>query len=267
MVSLSCDRAGIVAVLEKEPLRHVVLLKHLALFPEQTVAYHVLSAAGQGFLVLLETAASPYDRDTYPQAERIVLLSGDGPDATRALLRLVPARSVLVFKLTSDQDRAVVAERFQLEHKVTYHSFTADAPFSREPGVEVTDRPDPAILDLLEAQGHARDWVQSLMAAGRAFACCLRLSGAPVSACFAFQTHGPVWEVGGVFTLQAHRGRGHAARVVRMAHAVLAERGLIARYHVHAENHASLALARRIGLRPFQTLEHHLHDPLALPGA
>ncbi|OLP60277.1 hypothetical protein BJF93_15055 [Xaviernesmea oryzae] len=258
---MALDRAALMAELEKNPLGNIVLLKHLTLFPDHAVCHHAIEDGKNGFLVALNAQASPYDRETYPAARSVILIGSDGPESTRALLRHVPTQGSIVFKLTSPWDRDVVAARFPLEPKVVFHSFTAEVPFTRDGDVVVGVEPVSGVLDLLAAQGHDRTWVREVLSSGQAFTCSLWQAGTAISACFAFQNHGRVWEVGGVYTLEAHRGRGLAAKVVRAAHAVLVERGLLSRYHVQAGNAASLALARKIGLQRFLTLSHYLHRP------
>ncbi|MGH2625073.1 MAG: GNAT family N-acetyltransferase, partial [Anaerolineales bacterium] len=67
-------------------------------------------------------------------------------------------------------------------------------------------------------------------------------------------------EVGGVTTAPAHRRRGLGARVVRMAIAELAHRGLRPRYQAEEHNMASIRLARSAGLTPFLTVVHYAHN-------
>ena len=91
--------------------------------------------------------------------------------------------------------------------------------------------------------------------------CCFHLQERLGSVCLALESYGQVWEVGGVVTPEALRGRGFAGRVVCTALGVLAERGVTPRYQVQADNKSSLALARKLGLNHFLTLEHYLHSP------
>lgn len=72
----------------------------------------------------------------------------------------------------------------------------------------------------------------------------------------AWPIHGDIWEVGGLFTAPDSRGRGWATRVVRMAVTHLGDRGLRTRYVVREDNAASLAVARRVGLREYSRLEY-----------
>ena len=144
-------------------------------------------------------------------------------------------------------------------------SFTAPpakiAQLAPEPGVAVSADPGEAALGLFAAQDHARDWLAPMLAGGRAFASVAGPRDAPLAACFAFANCGPVWEVGGVFTPEAARRRGHGARAVRAALRELGLRGLAPRYQVHEANEASIRLAESAGLRPFLHLVHYMHEP------
>lgn len=251
-----------VAILERDTLRNIVLLKHLDAFPDHTRVHHVGDDRGTATLVLLEAAASAYDRRTYPTASVAALIASDHPGLTRRLLASVPRGGGIVFKLASDADRdAVAAAGFTLERTTGLLSFTARSPFARDADVRTTVDPGAAVYALFEAQHHARDWLEPLLRSGRAFACVLERDCQPCAVCFAFENYGRVWEVGGVFTPPAFRGRGLAARVVRTALAEMADRGLVPRYQVHDDNLPSIRLAEAIGLERFLTITHFLHMP------
>ena len=61
-------------------------------------------------------------------------------------------------------------------------------------------------------------------------------------------------------TAPSQRRKGFAARVVRTALAELAARGLAPRYQVEEHNKASIHLANSIGLVPFLTIVHYVHE-------
>jgi len=257
-------RLQVVRELEKEPLRNIVLLKQLAAFPGSTSVYRVTDSAGAASLVLLDVAASPYDRQTYPVATCTAVISSDHPSLTTRLLDVVPKDVGVVFKLATDTDRDAVAARFTVEPAACFLSYTSKLRFGRDARVRVTREVDDAVLRMFEDQGHARTWLGPLLASGCAFACVADVNGQPGSVCFAFESYRRVWEVGGVFTPLPLRGRGLAAMVVRTALAVLGERGLTPRYQVSADNAASIALAEGVGLERFLTLTHHLRRPTGL---
>jgi RimJ/RimL family protein N-acetyltransferase len=253
-------RIGAVRRLEREPLRNIVLLKHLAAFPDSTSVHCVTDNAGTASLVLLDAAASVYDRQTYPDAAWAALISSDHPTLTARLLDVVPKDVGVVFKLATDADRDAVAAQFTIEPAACYLSYSSRLRFGRDSRVRVTRDVDDAVFRMFEEQGHARTWLGPLLASGSAFACVVDVNGAPGSVCFAFENYGRVWEVGGVFTPSSLRGRGLAGMAVRTALAVLGERDLTPRYQVSADNGASIALAEGIGLECFLTLTHYLHQ-------
>ena len=170
----------------------------------------------------------------------------------------MPARGNVVFKLASDGDRDVVAERFAISRATSFLSFTGDGHviFAADGEVSVSTSASDSVLRLLESQGHSRDWLRPLLASGRAFVCALEQDGEPRSVCIAFENYQQVWEVGGVVTPVRHRGQGLAARVVQTALAELQRRKLLARYQVNEDNLPSIRLATSAGLRQFLQLTH-----------
>jgi GNAT superfamily N-acetyltransferase len=249
----------LIAALAREPLRHIVLLKQLLAWPEHVTGHRVTGAEGSATLVMLDTAASPWDRQTYPKARIAAFIASDHPALTARLLAHVPRGVGVVFKLASEADRAAVASQFAIERRTAFVSFTTSERIEPDRGVHFTRAPDDRAFALFATQGHDREWLEPMLDDGRAFACVLEHSDRPLAVCFAFENYGPVWELGGVVTDPAHLRQGLAARVVRTALAELGERGLTPRYQVEEDNTASIALARSVGLRPFVTITHYAH--------
>lgn len=265
-MQLSDDRAAIIGRLAGEPLENVVLLKHLAAHPDATRVIAASEGGKTATLVLLDTAASPYDRATYPDAAVVAFLASESETLSRALLREVPLSGGAVFKLSRDADRAVLAGMIATSRRTAFHSFTAAARYERDPAVRVTRQPRDGDFALLAMQGHDRSVLAPMLDAGDAFVCAVDDPGTGETAavCCTFVNHGPVHEIGGVFTRPDRRGEGLAPRVVATALAVLRENGRLARYNVEETNSASLRLAARLGLRPFLTLTHHAAPKAAI---
>lgn len=254
------DRAEIIERLGADPLVNVVLLKHLQAFPRHTQAFQQLSPAGAATLILLDTAASDYDRKTYPTAAHAALIRSDDNGLTEALLRELPGSCGIVFKLGSTAEHDVVQRHYALARKTSFLSFTSPQHVPDHDGVIVADSATDAMYALYRMQDHERDWLSPLLASGRAFICAIGSDGEPLSVCLAFESYGPVWEIGGVVTRPDQRGRGLGSRVVGAALAELARRGLMARYQVHEENTASIRLAEALGMEPLLRLTHYLHE-------
>ena len=258
MASTADSLLEVVGRLERQPLRNIVLLKHIEAFRDHVSVEQASEGPETATLVLLEATASTYDRETYPQAAFVALISSDHPRLTRRLVASVPLGGDVVFKLASDGDRDVVAERFAISRTTSFLSFTADERviFATDGEVSVSTSASDGTLHLLESQGHPRDWLRPLLASGRAFVCALEHDRDPRSVCIAFENYRQVWEVGGVVTPATHRGQGFAARVVRTALAELRRRNLVARYQVNEDNLPSIRLATSAGLRQFLQLTH-----------
>lgn len=254
------DRDEIVARLGADPLGNVVLLKQLAAFPQHTRAFQQRSPAGAATLVLLDTAASDYDRKTYPTAVHAALIRSDDAALTEALLSELPADGGIVFKLGSAAEHDVVQQRYPLARKTSFLSFTSPERIAGRDGVIVAASATDAMYALYRLQDHERDWLSPLLAGGRAFTCAIGSGVEPLSVCFAFESHAKVWEIGGVVTRPDQRGRGLGSRVVGAALDELGRRGLLARYQVHEDNTASIRLAEALDMRPLLRLTHYLHE-------
>src|SRR5437667_8396001 len=104
--------ADVIAALARDPLRNIVLLKHLEAYPDHTRVHHLSDGAATATLVLLETAASACDRAAYLVTRYAALISRDAPSLRLRLLERVPQDVAVVFKVVGDADGAVIASRF-----------------------------------------------------------------------------------------------------------------------------------------------------------
>ena len=86
MASTADNLLEVVNDLERQPLRNIVLLKHIEAFPEHVSAVQVFDGPDTATLVLLDTSASPYDRETYPAGgiRRTHIERPPAPDASAA---------------------------------------------------------------------------------------------------------------------------------------------------------------------------------------
>ena len=245
------------SALAREPLRHIVLLKQLVAYPEHVKVHRVSGAADAATLVALDTSVSAYDRQAYPTAALAAFIASDHPDLTSLLLPHVPRGAGIVFKLASEADLAPVQAHFPVTRRTAFVSFTSGGAIEPDASVRITLAPGDAAFRLFAEQDHDRTWLELLLKGGKAFACVLQHDGETLSACFAFENYGSVWEVGGVVTASAHRRKGLGARVVQTALAEFARRGLAPRYQV--EEHNGVDRARPVGRPRSVRDDHPLH--------
>ena len=81
-MSQRCSVQDAIDQLERDPLRHVVLLKHLQAYPEQVEIYRTGSTQGAAMLIMLAASTAPYDRQSYPDAAVVALIVSDHADLT-----------------------------------------------------------------------------------------------------------------------------------------------------------------------------------------
>lgn len=246
-------------VLRHDPLHNVVILKYLLANRDIAIVHQVARGDHVATMLLLPIDVVSYDRRHYPEIDLSATIISTSHELTRTLLADIPAARSLLFRLGSDADRDVIAERFALTRRNAFLSFTHRDPPS-DLGEVGTD-PGTAPWDLFAEQGHDAAWLAPLLQEGRAFHAVVRDGRTAVAACFAFEIDTGLWEIGGVFTRPAHRGRGLARRVVIAALGELRRRNLTPRYQVAEANTASIALARSLGMTQFQTLTHFTSAP------
>jgi GNAT superfamily N-acetyltransferase len=250
----------VIAFLERDTLRNLVLLKILAQFPRAVRCVLRADADGEAALLILPGSASGFDRSHYPSVDHVVFLAVSGLDQIPRLLAEVPSGCNLLFKLMDERHSAAVEPVFGIRRVAAYHSFIPPSGKRFASGSAVTASPRLAgdLLAVYAAQGHAPEEVRHHFARGaRSFT--VYEGGRPSSTCFVYPNYGRVWEIGALYTAPERRRRGLAQAVVSAAYDALGREGLSARYQVHADNQSSIRLAESIGLRRFLVNSHWLH--------
>ena len=135
--------------------------------------------------------------------------------------------------------QALLAAHREIEREYAGPSFYLPGPFAPAAGAE---RIEVHNLDLLRA--HFPEEVRDFEARRPVYAAVE--DGVAVAICFSSRDLGPGTPAG-VFTIEAHRGRGHARRVVTAWAAEVARLGSIPLYGATWDNVASQAIAARLG--------------------
>jgi hypothetical protein len=180
------------AVLWRDPLKNVVLLKFLLACRDGATVYQVARAGRVATLLVIDHRASAYDRQTYPATRASAIIASDDPALTREVVTAVSPDDRVIFKLASEEDRQAVGERFALARVTAFHSYTAANHEPTATGCEIGAAAD-APFDLFEAQGHDPEWLHGLLRNGRAFTSLVRAGGETRAACFAFEIDGSLW--------------------------------------------------------------------------
>ena len=134
-------------------------------------------------MVLLEPQVFAYDREHYPDADAICVISSDHPSLTNELLAQLEKNQKVVFKLNSDSDVFEVQKQFRIEKVTSFLSYTDTQAYARDLGVQVNSNPSVQMLEWIELNGHSRNWLESLLAQNRAFCCELNVEHKLESVC------------------------------------------------------------------------------------
>ena len=174
--------------------------------------------------------------------EVLPLIGADVPDALASQLLALAATEPPTPEAGPShlaQYRALLGAHREIEREYSGPSFHLPGPFVVADGVEGIEAHN---LDLLRS--HFPDEVRDFEARRPVYA--VVKDGVAVAICFSSRTFGPGTPAG-VFTVEAHRGRGHARRLVSAWAAEVARLGSIPLYGTTWDNAASRAIAARLG--------------------
>lgn len=251
--------AEILAFLQADPLKYIVHLKMLDAY----AGVMTWLAEPGGVILLLPAAANPYDAQTYPQADWIVLPAVQDTAAAARLLAQIPRDARLVFKTVDGLSRDALLAAFPVRRVTGFVSYTcAEGDFPPDPQVALSTQLDPRLLPCYQSNGYTLAELERSFAQGSQSFSLFAPDGAPLSTCFFFKNYDPVWEVGGVYTAPDFRRQGLGRRVVAMALRELLGTARVPRYQVKETNRASCALAESLGMHPFVFTEHYEYIPL-----
>ena len=251
----------VTAYLTRHALKHIVPLKVLSAYPQDAQSYYFSCGTSAGVLLLLPTRVTTYESVRYPETQYVVVPCADSPAVTQQMLAYIPTNSSLIFKFMSEHDRAVIEQIFLLERVTSFLSYTCagSARFTSAKPVIVSERLDKQLLPLYRQNGYEQQEVEGYFDSGRALSFALYENDQPLSACLAYQNHGAIWEICGLFTLHQARRKGYARTVVETALNTLLTKKRIPRYQMDEKNLASKQLAEDLGLSCFLRTEHYLH--------
>jgi GNAT superfamily N-acetyltransferase len=256
------NRDIILSRLRGDVLRHIVTLKMLGLHGAAVELRFAEDPGGWALLSLLPARVSEFDRQTYPDADLVVLVDGTSPSAKSALLAKAPPGR-LVIKAYDAHVGRLAQERFHAKRVRSFISFTQPRGAragARPEGVLESGELVPEIAAILANNAYGAEELACHFGAGaRWFA--VHDQGRPVSAGFVFRNYDTVWEIGGLFTSPSHRRRGLARRILTAALAHLEASGFVPRYQVRSDNAESAGLARSAGLEEFLRMDHFVTEP------
>lgn len=248
------------ALLEKEPLKHLVTLKMLRSHSKHMRLRLINSADQWSLLSLLPVERSEWDRKTYPDADQIVCIDGNSDAFKAAHLDSLP-RGRLIFKTGDQTLKAMLSTMPGIEKTMAFISFTTPGGWLPPEGrslVDASETLDPDACAMFQKNGYDEEELKRYFANGASWFG--RWSGGILAAvCFVFQNHASVWEIAGVHTGTDYRNRGFGKSVVLAALACLRDTGRIPRYQAKSDNSASIALAMACGMCEFLTVDHYVY--------
>ncbi len=251
------------AFLNTDPLRHLPHLKYLHLHPDDMDCYGVEAGDGQGVLLSYDAQLLPWDKMAYPQATRVFMPVATTAPTARVLLEYIRDHyrmaQPVVIKFVDDISRTVFEQAFPLDFIRAFASYTGNhiQPCHDCDDVMISERPDPACLELFAQNGYTLEEMRSHFEAG-ASSFTIYAGAQAVCACFIYHNFGAVWEVAGLHTRDEARRCGYARRITTTALQAILSRGGVPRYQVEMTNTASIRLAESLGLTPCLRYEHYM---------
>lgn len=252
--------AELYAYLNRDPLKHLVHLKYLHLYPQTVQGQFFSSDDGEGVLLSYPSQTVMWDVALYPGSTDVLLPSASTPTAADNLLAYVrehfSADTPMVFKFSDVLTRDIFVEAFDLQFANRYLSYTSDQPFEwPELVTRATDLQDDC-AELFIRNGYTRDELEKYFADG-AVSYRIDQRGILVCACLIYRNYDTIWEIGGVHTVESARRQGVAQQVVKAALHDLILHGRIPRYQASATNISSIKLAESLGMRVCLNFEHY----------
>lgn len=254
------------AFLEADKLRNIHLLKMLAVYPEHARLFAVSDAGDHAVLVRLPVAVAGYDREHYPDASWIGVISAKRADLARHVIEQalassdhVPGR--WVFKC---MDAAVVDALRSIgvmTRATSFLSFTGAAHGRSRlaHAVQTAREPAETLVDMLVyAGGYGREEFVSFFRAADGRGYWIGDAAEPQAVCMSFALHDDVYEIAALYTRPEFRRLGYAQSLVQSACLDLHEHRRLLRYQTREDNEASIRLARALGLSEFLCVEHWL---------
>ena len=240
----------VTAYLLRDALKHIVHLKALSAYSQHIRSHYFSHGSSAGVLFLYPTRVTTYESVKYPETQYVVLISSDSPSITEQMLDHIPEDCNFLLKLMNPEDKAIVERKFPLKRVTSFLSYT-HSPAVNFPGSErvtVSRELDEKLLPFYRANGYERDEVEGYFKSGSAISFAVHEIDEPVSACMAYQNHGDIWEICGLYTINRARRKGYARNVVETALNRLLANGHIPRYQMDEKNIASRTLAESLGL-------------------
>jgi GNAT superfamily N-acetyltransferase len=211
-------------------------------------------------LLRLPTAVSPWDWETYPETGFIIMPIADQEQAARDLLEAIPQGQALLFKFIDAPCKKVILESFSANFARSFTSFTISNAdhLPHYDKVVIAHQLEDGCRDLYLKNGHDPASLEKVFRQDGAASFTIYQNQQPLSTCYVYPNTPTIWEIAGVHTVEAERGKGYARQVVSEAIHWLLEDGLIPRYHVEDSNLPSVRLAESLGLKRCLQIEHYL---------
>lgn len=257
-VHISTDRA--LEYLCADPFSNLMTLKMLTMYRESCQTFFYESADGWALRTELPAEHSHWDRQAYPGYRTIVMIDGTGEAPLHTALVQAPSEHV-VFKLHDPYSIAQMKTRDDAAHQVSFISYSeSPAADPIVPGIgspaEVHSEYSEEAAPLFAENLYTRAEMEEHLARGaRWFG--VRHGTVLSTVCLAFPIYSNIWEIGGVFTLPAFRGRGYARTVVAEALSFIRGKSCRPRYQFKEGNGPSQALAESVGLIRVLAVAHY----------
>ena len=214
-----------------------------------------------GVLFIQSPCSGTWDAAQYPLNWKRVWIQSLSTYGVDALIERLPNHHELLFKFHRPWMATYLAQRLELERKLTLFYFTltlSDFVDRRRHNVtQFTTDPTAQAAELLKNSGRSVDNLRQTFAHPDAAVFGILQEGQLVSGAFVEPRTKRTMEICSVYTHENYRGQGLAASVVSAATHWILEQGKFPVYATRTTNAVSMHLAQSIGYMKYGQVEHY----------
>lgn len=244
--------------LNQNPLKHLSTLKYLQMYKNKVNISMAEDSFDWALIVSIPTICLSYDSANYPDAKKAIFINGTSDNLKHYLLSNLPPNNY-VLRTNENIELSCLMNRFRVSTGNSYISYTCSADVGTQQYCTLpanTILNDDAI-ELITKNGYTTSEIRKYFDNGALWFGYIE-NVEIKSICFVYKNYNNIWEIAGVHTPEAHRGKGFARIVVSSAIRHLLKKCLMPRYEADVTNIKSIRLAEKLEMKQFLRIDHYL---------